>query len=127
MPAGQGSVVWDEYHRGFGRGRSMVGVVMGWLVGTPGGWVILQLVGVLVVGLAVAAVRFGPARRGVTTRRRSPLEHLEALAAGLESAAGVHAPPALIGPGLRRPPRRAGPPGPRAPRSAPAAPAPPAP
>src|SRR5438105_9909095 len=43
-----------------------------------------QLVGVLVVGLAVAGVRFGPARRGVATRRRSPLEHLEALAAGLE-------------------------------------------
>src|SRR2546422_5233925 len=37
MPARQGSVVWDEYHQGFGRGRSMVGVVMGWLVGTPGG------------------------------------------------------------------------------------------
>src|SRR2546422_2239634 len=27
MPARQGSVVWDEYHQGFGRGRSMVGVV----------------------------------------------------------------------------------------------------
>ncbi len=80
----------------------MIGVVMGWLVGTPGGWVMLQLVGVLVVGLAVAAVRFGPPRRGVATRRRSPLEHLEALAAGLESAAGVDTAVALTVSGLRR-------------------------
>jgi len=102
MPGRRGRVVWDEYHQGFGRGRSMIGVVMGWLVGTPGGWVMLQLVGVLVVGLAVAAVRFGPPRRGVATRRRSPLEHLEALAAGLESAAGVDTAVALTVSGLRR-------------------------
>ncbi len=102
VPARRGRVVWDEYHQGFGRGRSMTGVVMGWLVGTPGGWVILQLAGVLVVGLAVAAVRFGPARRSVTTRRRSPLEHLEALAAGLEGAAGADTAVALTVAGLRR-------------------------
>src|SRR2546422_1717031 len=108
VPAGRGSVVWDKSQRGFGRGRSMVGVVMGGLVGTRGGWVILQLVGVLVVGLAVAAVRFGPARRGVTTRRRSPLEHLEALAAGLESAAGGDTALALIVSGLPPRPRRPG-------------------
>src|SRR5204863_476374 len=65
VPARRGRVVWDEYHQGFGRGRSMTGVVLGWLVGTPGGWAITQLVGVLVVGLAVAGVRFGPARRDV--------------------------------------------------------------
>src|SRR5213078_5066408 len=87
MPARRGSVVWDEYHQGFGRGRSMAAVLLGWLAGTPGGWAILQLVAVLLAGLAVTAVRFGPPRRAVATRRRSPLEHLEALAAGLESAA----------------------------------------
>jgi len=102
VPARRGRVVWDEYHQGFGQGRSMTGVVMGWLWGTPGGWVILQLAGVLVVGLAVAAVRFGPARRGVATRRRSPLEHLEALAAGLEGAAGADTAVALTVAGLRR-------------------------
>src|SRR5213594_408440 len=72
MPARRGSVVWDEYHQGFGRGRSM------------------------------AAVRLGPPRRAVATRRRSPLEHLEALAAGLESAAGVDTAVALTVSGLRR-------------------------
>jgi len=102
VPARRGRVVWDEYHQGFGRGRSMTGVVLGWLVGTPGGWAITQLVGVLVVGLAVAGVRFGPARRGVATRRRSPLEHLEALAAGLEGAAGADTAVTLTVSGLRR-------------------------
>ena len=102
VPARRGRVVWDEYHQGFGRARSTTDVVMGWLVGTPGGWAILQLVGILVVGLAVAAVRFGPARQGVTTRRRSPLEHLEALAAGLEGAAGADTAVALTVAGLRR-------------------------
>jgi len=102
VPARRGRVVWDEYHQGFGGGRSMTGVVLGWLGGTAGGWAITQLVGVLVVGLAVAGVRFGPARRGVATRRRSPLEHLEALAAGLEGAAGADTAVTLTVSGLRR-------------------------
>src|SRR5437667_178434 len=78
MPARRGSVVWDEYHQGFGRGRSMAAVLLGWLAGTPGGWAILQLVAVLLAGLAVTAVRFGPPRRGVATRRLSPPRPLEA-------------------------------------------------
>src|SRR5438034_6802331 len=53
------------------------------------GWAILQLLGVALVALAVAAVRFGPARSVIERRRRSPLEHEEALAAGLEGAGGV--------------------------------------
>ncbi len=102
LPGRRGRVVWDEYHQGFGRGGSITGVLIAWLTGTPGGWAMLQLVAVLVAGLAVAAVRFGPARRSVATRRRSPLEHLEALAAGLEGAAGVDTAVALTVSGLRR-------------------------
>jgi len=102
LPAHRGRVVWDEYHQGFGRGGSIMGVLLAWLTGTPGGWAMLQVVAVLVAGLAVAAVRFGPARRSVATRRRSPLEHLEALAAGLEGAAGVDTAVALTVSGLRR-------------------------
>jgi hypothetical protein len=52
------------------------------------GWALLQLIAVLVLALAVQAVRFGPARAVIERRRRSPLEHVEALAAGLEGAAG---------------------------------------
>ena len=57
---------------------------------------------VALVALAVAAVRFGPALTVIERRRRSPLEHLEALAAGLEGAAGVETAVSLIVSGLRR-------------------------
>jgi hypothetical protein len=102
VPSGRGRLVWDEYHQGFGKARSVTGVLAGWLVDTPIGWAILQLVGVALVGIAVAAVRFGPARSVVERRRRSPLEHLEALAAGLEGAAGADTAVALTVGGLRR-------------------------
>lgn len=102
VPSGRGRLVWDEYHQGFGKARSLTGVLAGWLVETPIGWAILQLVGVVLVGIAVAAVRFGPARSVVERRRRSPLEHLEALAAGLEGAAGADTAVALTVGGLRR-------------------------
>src|SRR5438445_2088052 len=101
-PTHPGLIVWDEYHQGFGEEVSLAGVTLDWLVGTPGGWALLQLVGVLLVALAVAAVRFGPARPVVERRRRSPLEHLEALAAGLEGAAGVDTAVQLTVAGWRR-------------------------
>jgi len=98
----RGRVSWDEYHHGYGREGSVTGAVLGWLTRSPGGWAILQLVAVALVALAVAAVRFGPALTVIERRRRSPLEHLEALAAGLEGAAGVETAVSLIVSGLRR-------------------------
>src|SRR5207244_11132739 len=62
----------------------------------------LQLLGVALVALAVTAVRFGPARSVIERRRRSPLEHVEALAAGLEGAGGVDTAVGLTVSGLRR-------------------------
>jgi hypothetical protein len=87
-PAGRrGRVVLDEYHQGFGHDRqSITALTWDWLRQTPIGWAILQILAVALVWLAVMAVRFGPARDVLERRRRSPLEHLEALAAGLESA-----------------------------------------
>src|SRR6266571_3205464 len=102
LPARRGRVAWDEYHQGFGKERSLGGALVGWLAATPGGWAVLQLVAVLLAGLAVAAVRFGPARPVLERRRRSPLEHLEALAAGLEGAVGVETSIGLTVSGLRR-------------------------
>ncbi len=107
-PRGRGPIVWDEYHQGFGEEGSVTGALEAWLAGTPGGWALLQLAAVLLVGLAVAAVRFGPARAVIERRRRSPLEHLEALAAGLEGAAGVETSIGLTVSGLRRRLGRAG-------------------
>jgi hypothetical protein len=109
VPPRGGRIVLDEYHQGFGRGKpSAVLVTWEWLRASPAGWAILQLVAVALVWLAVTAVRFGPARSVIELRRRSPLEHLEALAAGLESAAGADAAVQRIVSGLERRLGRAG-------------------
>lgn len=102
VPRRPGRIAWDEYHQGFGREGSLTAAVLGWLAGSPGGWAILQLAAVALVWLAVSAMRFGPARPVIERRRRSPLEHLEALAAGLEGAAGVETAVELTVSGLRR-------------------------
>jgi len=69
---------------------------------SPAGWAILQLIAVALVWLAMTAVRFGPALSVIERRRRSPLEHLEALGAGLESAAAADTAVQRLALGLRR-------------------------
>lgn len=101
-PPRGGRVIFDEYHQGFGGGESAARVVFRWLVSAPAGWAILQLAAVGLLLLAVSAVRFGPALSVIERRRRSPLEHLEALGAGLETAAGTETALELLIAGLRR-------------------------
>lgn len=101
-PGARGHVTWDEYHHGYGEGTSTTGAVLGWMLHSPAGWLLLQLVVVALVWLAVTAVRFGPPRPVLDRRRRSPLEHVEALAAGLEGAAGADTAVQLMISGLRR-------------------------
>ena len=84
LPARPGRIAWDEYHHGYGREGSLDRALLEWMTGSPVGWALLQLTAVVLIWLGVAAVRFGPAQRGIDVRRRSPLEHVEALAAGLE-------------------------------------------
>jgi hypothetical protein len=95
-------VIVDEYHQGFGVGGSILGAAWAWTRRSPGGWAMLQLALAGLIALAVAAVRFGPALRVVERRRRSPLEHLDALAVGLERSEGDVASVRLIAGGLRR-------------------------
>jgi hypothetical protein len=98
-------VTVDEYHHG-GEAKGSVAALLGatwrWLAAHPSGWAVLQLVAVLLVGLGVSAVRFGPARAGTEHRRRSPLEHVHALGAGLERAGGTDIAVGLLVAGLRR-------------------------
>jgi len=102
-PVRPGRVAWDEYHQGFGqKSSSLAGRTWAWLRASPAGWAVLQVIAVALVWLAVTAVRFGPARAVIERRRRSPLEHLEALAAGLESAAAVDTAVQRLVSGLRR-------------------------
>ncbi len=99
-----GRVVWDEYHQGFGEetGPSLTSQTWSWLRHSPAGWAILQLMAVALVWLATTAVRFGPALSVIERRRRSPLEHLEALGAGLENAAAADTAVQRLALGLRR-------------------------
>lgn len=101
-PAPPARVVWDEYHQGFGDAPSLAGTLLSWLTQVPAGWVLLHIAAVALLWLAVAAVRFGPARPAIHRPRRSPLEHVGALAAGLEGADGSDVAVDLIVNGLRR-------------------------
>lgn len=103
-PERPGRVVWDEYHQGFGAGNqiSFSSRTWSWLRSNPAGWAILQLIAVALAWLAMTSVRFGPALSVIERRRRSPLEHLEALGAGLESAADTDTAVQRLALGLRR-------------------------
>ena len=95
-------VLIDEYHQGFGEGGSIFLAAWHWTRTSPSGWVLVQLGLAGLLALAVSAIRFGPAIQVIERRRRSALEHLDALAVGLERAGGHDTATALIAGGLRR-------------------------
>ena len=95
-------IVVDEYHHGFDASGSLAGAAFDWSLRSPWGWAVWQLVAVGVIALLAAGVRFGPARRIVERRRRSPLEHVRALATALAAARGHDVAVRLIVQGLRR-------------------------
>jgi len=105
-------VVVDEYHHGFRAGGSFAAALLAWSTSSPWGWALWQLAVVAVVALAAAGVRFGPARAGIERKRRSPLEHVEALATALAARQGHDVAVRLLVRGLRRrlgqPPAAAG-------------------
>lgn len=103
-----GRMVVDEYHHGFDASRTLAGATIEWTLRTPWGWGILQLAGAGVLALLAAGVRFGPIRSGIERRRRSPLEHVRALATALAAARGHDVAVGLLVQGLRRRLSRAG-------------------
>ncbi len=102
IPERRGRVSWDEYHHGYGSEGSLARALLGWMARSPAGWALWQLIAVALVWLVVTAVRFGPPRPVLDRRRRSPLEHVDALAAGLEGASGTETAVGLFVSGLRR-------------------------
>jgi hypothetical protein len=105
-------VVVDEFHQGFATSASLAGAAFQWSLHSPWGWVAWQLAVVGVIALFAAGVRFGPARHAIPRRRRSPLEHVRALATALAAARGHDTAARLMVQGLRRRLSRAGKPGP---------------
>ena len=95
-------VVFDEYHHGYGASGSMVAATLAWSGRSPWGWAVWQLTAAGVLALLFGAIRFGPALPGIPRRRRSPLEHVRALATALAAAHGHDQAIAAIVRGLRR-------------------------
>lgn len=94
--------IFDEYHHGFGPSGSLLGAILSWSVRSPWGWAGWQLAAVALLTLAAGAVRFGPPRRVIERRRRSPLEHVRALANALAAARGHDVAIGMQVQGLRR-------------------------
>jgi hypothetical protein len=61
-----------------------------------------QVAVVGLIGLLGAGIRFGPVRSAIERRRRSPLEHVRALATALAAARGHDVAVRLMVQGLRR-------------------------
>ncbi|NNG15872.1 MAG: hypothetical protein HKM89_05265 [Gemmatimonadales bacterium] len=95
-------VIFDEYHHGFGRGGSLAGSVLSWSVRSPWGWAAWQVAVVGLLALFAAGVRFGPVTSIIHRERRSPLEHVQALATALAATHGQAVAIRLIVRGLER-------------------------
>ncbi len=95
-------LVVDEFHQGYATSGSLAGAALDWSLGSPWGWAVWQLAAVGVLALLASGVRFGPVRSGIERRRRSPLEHVRALATALAAARGHDVAVSLVVQGLRR-------------------------
>jgi hypothetical protein len=95
-------IVFDEYHHGYGPSGSLPGALLAWSSRSPWGWAAWQLAAVGLLSLTATALRFGPVRASPDRRRRSPLEHVHALATVLAAAKGHDLAVRLMVQGLRR-------------------------
>ncbi len=95
-------VIFEEYHHGFGASGSLANATIAWSLTSPWGWAVWQLAAVGLLALLFGAVRFGPAIPAILRTRRSPLEHVRALATALSAAKGHDEAIGAMVRGLRR-------------------------
>jgi len=96
------TAIFDEYHQGYGHGGSLTKAVFSWSFESPWGWAAWQLAAVGLLALLASGVRFGPVTTLLRRERRSPLEHVRALATALAAAHGQGTAVRLIIRGLER-------------------------
>lgn len=96
------ALVVDEYHQGFGPSGSLGRAVLRWSRESPWGWAGWQLAVVGLLALLANGQRLGPPRSVIERRRRSPLEHVRALATALAATRGHDMAVKLLVQGLRR-------------------------
>lgn len=99
--AGRDTLVFDEFHHGF-RGGSVRQAVTRFLVRWPSGHVVAQLALVGLLALAGMSVRMGEPLPPESRPRRSPIEHVDALARVYQEAGAQRRPRLLLLGGLAR-------------------------
>ena len=97
-----GEILVDEYHHDYGARGSLTGAILEWSGRDPWGWVLWQCVVVALVALLLSIPRTGPIRALVRPSRRSPLEHVGALARTLAASEGHDVAVLALVRGLRR-------------------------
>ncbi len=95
-------VIFDEQHHGFGPAGGLLSAMLAWSTRSPWGWTAWQLAVTGLIALLAGVVRFGPAVPVIERKRRSPLEHVRALATALAAARGHDVAVGAIVGGLRR-------------------------
>lgn len=95
-------VVFDEFVHGYGPSGSLFRSALDWTLHSPWGWFGWQLAGVGLLALLAGAVRFGTPVSAIDRKRRSPLEHVRALATALAASKGGDVAVNLMVRGLRR-------------------------
>ena len=83
---GDGKVVFDEYHHGFGQKRGTGELTRAFLM-TPWGWVLLQVAAAGLLYIFAYRRRFGRIKEPIAPKRTSPMELVEARAGVLQAAA----------------------------------------
>lgn len=100
--AAGGTIQFDEYHHGFSGDGSPVGALVAFLRDTRAGRMTLQLALAGAGLLLLLGARFGAPRPPPPARRRSPLEHLHALAAAYRAGKAENRARHLVLVGLAR-------------------------
>jgi hypothetical protein len=101
-PAHELPLVFDEYHQGFGERESMAGAILDALLHTAPGRAFLQLLAAGLILLLVYGVRpIAPLKRR-SIERRSPLEHVGALARAYQQTEATRTSTQRLLRGLRR-------------------------
>lgn len=95
-------LVFDEYHQGYGEQPGTVRGIVRYLGGTPSGHLVLQLAGAGLVLLLAAGPRLLAPRAVERIERRSPLEHVDALAHAYRAVGATRTATARLVHGVRR-------------------------
>lgn len=96
------TIVFDEFHHGYGRHASVMRTITGWLGNTNSGRTAAQLACAALLLLAASAPRPIVPLARTTIPRRSPLEHVSALAQAYEQVKATRTAARLLVQGLRR-------------------------